>query len=164
MMEPDVGITFSTPASSAMRTISLEIVEIDAAGGLQPEAVTGARPGHRLILGAARQASHGEELDRTAAHVLEQGDGGVDGHNAVRLLAAQGTGGDLHHPRGAGGETRPFTRVSDWPSSARLAPTPVNSLVDVLGLELAGQLGHHGGLARIACPSPMERALSISLA
>ena len=54
----------------------------------------------------------GEELDRAAAHVLEQGNGGIDGDDAVSLLCAEGPVEIFTMPGGAGGETRPLTRVS----------------------------------------------------
>ena len=33
-------------------------------------------------------------------------------------------------------------------------PDPGEHLIDMLRLQLAGQLGHHGGLARITCSQP----------
>ncbi|MNT26103.1 hypothetical protein D3C72_1616550 [compost metagenome] len=130
----------------------LEVVEIDAAGGFQPEAVTGTGLGHRLILVAAGQASHGEELDRAAAHVLEQGDGGVDGHNSVRLLGTEGAGGDLHHAGGAGGGDKAVDQAVRLTQQRPAGAHSGEHLVDVLGLQLASQLGHHGGLAGIPRP------------
>ncbi len=132
----------------------LEVLQIDAAGGLQPEAVAGTGLGHRLILGAAGQPAHGEELDRAAAHILEQGDGGIDGDNPVRLPGAERAGGDLHHARHAGGGDQAvdqrFRLAEQRPAGANAS----EHLINVLGLQLAGQLGHHGGLAWITGPQP----------
>ena len=90
----------------------LEVLKIDAADGLQPEAVSGTGLGHCLILGAAGESPHGEEFDRAAAHVLEQGNGGIDGDDAVSLLRAEGAGEIFTIPGVPVGETRPLMRVS----------------------------------------------------
>ncbi len=127
----------------------LVVFQIDTAGRLQPEVVTGAGFRHRFVFVTALQATHWEVFDRAAAEILQQGNGGFHRDDAVRRLAAQRAGGDLDHADGAGRGNQAVHHGLALPQQRTAGGDAGEDLVDVLRLHLAGDFAHHRRLVRI---------------